>query len=130
MATWQQVRERLRAQFDLDTDSDQEVAFTIERTTEGRGRLQRVILHRYQAWGRDLVEIRSAFGEAGVLDPAGALADNLLLPIGAIAQHGKFLVLVHKSPLDDLQPDTVVFLAARIAALADALEERRGTDQF
>lgn len=130
MATWQEVRERLLAEYALDTDDENELSLTFERRHGATDRAQRVMIRTYTAWGRPMIEIRSAFGPAGALDPATALADNLTLPLGAIALHGKFLVLVHKAPLGDLTPETVVFLAARLSLLADALEERLGTDRF
>ena len=130
MATWAEVQERLRKNHALDVDSGDEIALTLERAEGGSVREQRVMLHRYTAWGRDMVEIRSAFGELGDYDPQQLLADNLNLPLGAVALHGRYLVLVHKTCLDDLPLEGVVFLVTRMTMLADVLEGRKGADRF
>ena len=130
MATWKEVRDRLRREFTLDTEAEDELSVTIERRQGEEVRAQRVLFRSYNAWGQPMLEMRSAFGEVGDLDPNDALADNLQLPLGSIAHHGKYLVIVHKTPLADLEPDTVVFLANRLSLLADALEQRLGSDRF
>ena len=111
-------------------DETDELALTVEHRVEGTDRGQRVMVRRFTAWGHDMLEVRSAFGQAGDYDAEGLLVDNLQLPIGAIALHGRFLVVVHKARLEDLTLDGVVFLLTRISLLADALEERLGKDRF
>lgn len=130
MATWEQVRERLRRDYVLDVDEPDELALTVEHRVEGADRGQRVMVRHFDAWGHDMIEVRSAFGQAGDYDAEGLLVDNLQLPLGAIALHGRFLVVVHKARLEDLSMDGVVFLLTRISLLADALEERLGKDRF
>jgi hypothetical protein len=130
MATWNDLRERLRKQYTLDVDANDELALTVERKEAGVTRGQRIMLRRYQAWGREMVEFRSAFGEAGDYDATTLLVDNLNLPLGAIAIHGRFLVLVHRACLDDLAVDGIVFLLTRLSLLADVLESRKGVDRF
>lgn len=130
MATWQEVQERVRAEYTLDSDEKDELALTMHRRDENGARAQRVMVRRYEAWGEQLVEIRSAFAQAGDFDPEKLLSDTLQLPLGAIAQHGRFLVLVHKASLAHTSVDGVLFLLARVSMLADVLEERRGGDRF
>lgn len=130
MASWRQVQERLRRDYVLDVDEPNEFALTVAHHEAGVGRAQRVMVRHYTAWGREMIEVRSAFGELGDYEPIGLLADNLQLPLGAVAAHGRFLVLVHKALLDDVSVDGVVFLLTRISLLADALEERLGMDRF
>lgn len=130
MASWSDVQERLRRTYDLDVDDADELALTLERKEGTQTREQRVMLRRSHAWGREMVEIRSAFGELGDYDPAALLAENLSLPLGAIAAHGKFLVLVTRACLDDLPIEGVLFLMTRIGMLADVLEGRGGQDKF
>lgn len=127
MATWQQVQERVRTDFTLDADEPHEFAITFERRG---GRAQRVMVRHYEAWGEDMIEIRSAFAQAGDYEPVRLLQDNLQLPLGAIAQHGRFLVLVHRACLPHVSVDGVLFLLARVSMLADVLEERLGVDRF
>jgi len=130
MATWQEIQERVRREFTLDVDEERELALTLQYEREDTERAQRVMARHYTAWGRDMVEVRSAFGKAGDYDPAGLLIDNLQLPLGAIALHEGFLVVVQKAALEDLTVEGVVFLLTRIGLLADALEERLGKDRF
>lgn len=126
MATWSDVQERLRRDFVLDVDEAEEIALTLERREGDEVREQRVMLRTYPAWGRQMVEIRSAFGELGDYDPAVLLSENLHMPLGAVAVHGRFLVLVQRACLDDLGIDGVLFLITRMTMLADILEGRRG----
>ncbi len=130
MATWEQVQERVRRDYVLDVDEPSEFALTMEHQPGEIARAQRVMVHHYLAWGRAMIEVRSAFGQAGDYDATGLLVDNLQLPLGAIALHGRFLVIVQKAALEDLTLDGVVFLLTRIGLLADALEERLGKDRF
>lgn len=130
MASWSEVQERLRTTHDLDVDDADEVALTLERVEGGKKRGQRVMIRRYTAWGREMIELRSAFGELSDYDPAALLAENLNLPLGAIAAHGKFLVLVDRACLDDLPVEGVLFLMTRLCMLADVLEGRSGADRF
>ena len=58
------------------------------------------------------------------------LADNLQLPLGAVAAHGQFLVLVHKAPLEHLSVDGVLYLLEQVSLVADVLEEQAGSDRF
>ncbi len=102
----------------------------MSRTSDGAVREQAVLVTRYAAWGREMIELRSAFGEAGSYAVEGLLEQNLTLPLGAIARHGNFLVLVHKACLSDLTVDGVLFLIDRVGATADTLEARTGGDQY
>ena len=130
MATWQDVVRRAGREVQVE-EANGELSLTITRSGAGGVmREQRVMVTRYRAWERDMVEIRSAFGEAGAYAPEGLLAENLELPLGAIAMHGKYLVVVQKACLEDLTDDGAWFLIARIGDLADALEGRSGADVY
>lgn len=130
MATWQEVQESARKAFHLDVDKADEFAVTVQRTDLSEPRAQRVMVRRYTAWSVEMVEFRSAFGEIGSDDGRALLADSLKLPMGSIALHGRFLVVVHKVPLEHVSVQGILFLLTRIALLADLLEERRGGDRF
>ena len=88
------------------------------------------MVRHYTAWGANMIEVRSAFAEADGIDAEIMLEDSLQLPLGAIALHGRFLVVVQKAILDHMTVDGVVFLLTRISMLADVLEERQGGDRF
>ncbi len=130
MATWSELKERVREEWTLDVDEPDEFALTLVRVEAGARRAQRVMVRRFQAWGHDLAEIRSAFGEVGDYDPLTLLRDNLNLPLGSVALHGRYLVLVHKIVLDSVSVDGAVFLLTRVSVLADVLESKTGLDRF
>jgi hypothetical protein len=118
MSTWDDARASLRLQFALETDNADEVVLTLPVHDGQTVRAQRVVIQSYRAWDHQMVEIRSAFGELGPDEAVDLLAENLKLPFGAVAVHGRFLVLV------------LAFLLTRLGELADVLEQRRGGDRF
>jgi hypothetical protein len=130
VAQWRDVQERLRKEHELDVDEADEMGLTMQRREGDVVREQRVIVRRYPAWGREMIEVRSAFGELGDYDAAQLLSDNLNLPLGAVALHGRYLVLVQRACLDDLPLEGVMFLVTRMTMLADVLEGRKGADRF
>ena len=130
MNTWDDVRRTLRQHFALDDDGVDEVALTVPLKDGHTRRAQRVMVQHYRAWGRSMVELRSAFGEVSEGEAPALLAQNLDLPLGAIALHGRYLVLVSKCPLSMLGAEDLLVLVAQVAELADVLEERRGGDRF
>ena len=68
--------------------------------------------------------------QVGHFDPTCLLDSNMQLPLGAVARHGKFLVLLQKACLDHLRVEGALFLVGRMSVLADVLEERSGADRF
>ena len=130
MAMWAEVQDEVRRQFQLDADDAHEFALTVPHERTPGHRAQRVMVRHYRLWDRNMIEVRSAFGEAGEHDAEAQLVENLQLPLGAIARHGRFLVLLHKACLDHLSVDGVLFLLTRVSQLADVLEERGGADRF
>lgn len=136
MAKWSEVQQHARSSFRLDRDEPHEFALTIpglpnnSTSPADPPREQRVMVRHYVAWGREMVEFRSAFGELGESDPAALLTESLQLPLGAIALHGRFLVVIHRECLEPLAVDSVMWLLLRVSLVADELEARRGTDRF
>jgi hypothetical protein len=127
---WDELRATLRGHYTLDDDGVDEVALTLPMKDGHARRAQRVMVQRYQAWNAPMVEVRSAFGELRSGEELDLLRQNLDLPLGAVALHGRYLVLLHKCPLSMLGADGLLALVARVAELADVLEERRGGDRF
>jgi hypothetical protein len=129
MAQWHEVQEHARQTFQLDRDEPHEFALTIPRLAD-QPREQRIMVRHYSAWGREMIEFRSAFGELGDLDPVALLKESLHLPLGGLALHGRFLVVVHRECLEPLSVETALWLLLQVSLVADELEERRGTDRF
>lgn len=129
MATWAEVQQQVRGSFQLDRDDPDEFALTVSRQAGG-AREQRVMVRRYTAWDREMIEFRSAFGELGDLDAETLMRESLQLPLGGIALHGRFLVIVHRESLAPITSEGLLFLLTRISLVADELEEKRGSDRF
>lgn len=129
MATWSDVQREIRSTFVLDQDHEHEFAFTLP-VRGNAARRQRVMVRHYSALNDEMVELRSAYAKAEEVDPSEALEENLSLPLGAIAKHGRFLVLVHRVALRHTSVEGVIAAANQIAQVADWLESRHGGDRF
>jgi len=130
MASWSDLTAHVRQAYSLDKDSADEFALTLNRREGDVVRAQKAMVRRYQAWGEEMIEIRSAFGVEGEYEPRALLIESLQLPLGAIALHGKYLVLVAKLFLEDHTVDSVVRVLTRVTILADLLEGQSGQDRF
>lgn len=130
MASWNEVVQRVSRELDVELSGDAEFTVNIRRQDHTGAREQLVVVSHYRSWGREMIEIRSAFGEASRYDSDKLLEDNLNLPLGAVARHGRYLVLVHKACLEDLSATGVMFLLTQLGLLADVLEGRTGEDLF
>ena len=128
--TWDALRALLRRHYTLDDDGVDEVALTLPLRDGHTERAQRVMVQHYTAWNESMVEVRSAFGEVRPGEEVELLQQNLNLPLGAIALHGRYLVLVHKAHVATLSIEGLLTVVARVGELADVLEERRGGDRF
>ncbi|MEZ4319252.1 MAG: hypothetical protein R3F61_17195 [Myxococcota bacterium] len=126
MATFEELRQVVRATHTLDRDDPDAFAVTLHH----HGRAQRVLVSRYLLEGVEMVELRSAFAEARALGAPDLLAANLTLPIGAVAQHGRFLVVVQKAVVTHTTVEGLLWQLTQVSLLADGLEQREGTDRF
>jgi hypothetical protein len=126
MATFEELREAVRATHALDRDDADAFAVTM---TWGE-RAQRVLARRYVSSGVEMVELRSAFAEARALGAPELLEANLTLPVGAVAQHGRFLVLVQKAVVTHTTVEGLLWQLTQVSLLADGLEQKEGTDRF
>lgn len=131
MASWDALIAAIKDSYVLDSEGPGEVALTLERKDgQGEERAQRTMLRRYTAWGEDFVEFRSAFSEVGLYEPLALLEESLTLPLGALAVHGNYLVVVQKAPLAYTSVEGLLMLLTRMTQLADVLEQRQGADRF
>ena len=95
------------------------------------GRAQRVVVRRYAAGGRELLEFKSPFARRGQVDPTTLLEENARLPLGSIALSGDILLVVYNALLENLVLADFDFVLGRVAAVADALEQKHGlADSF
>ena len=126
MATFEEFRAKVRGSHDLDRDDPDAFAVTLNFS----GRAQRVLARRYLFDSVEMVELRSAFAEARSLRAPELLEANLTLPIAAVAQHGRFLVVLQKAVVTHTTVDSLYWQLTRVAMVADGLEQREGTDRF
>ncbi|MBW1880483.1 MAG: hypothetical protein JRJ84_19175, partial [Deltaproteobacteria bacterium] len=61
MATWDELREHMRKTYRLADDEDDMLSMV---WSYDDGRSQKIIVRRYEAFERQLIELKSAFGRA------------------------------------------------------------------
>jgi hypothetical protein len=125
VASFEELRAVVKATHALDRDDPDAFAVTLSHGT----RAQRVLAKRYVHAGVEMIELRSAFAEARPLGAPELLKANLTLPVGAVAQHGRFLVVVQKTVATHTTVEGLLWQLTQVSLLADGLEER-GTDRF
>ncbi|MCO4744675.1 MAG: hypothetical protein KC912_07800 [Proteobacteria bacterium] len=128
MASWDDVREHMRRSYKLHHD-EPEVLSMVWSYEDGRH--QKIVLRTYEAFGRRMVEFKSAFARAEGVDPIELLRKNAELPLATIALHGDVYVAVYNAVLDHLDMDDFELYLSRVAGLADTLEaELAQGDEF
>ncbi|MFT4624122.1 MAG: hypothetical protein ACI8PZ_002781 [Myxococcota bacterium] len=121
MTTWAEVQRHMRARFRLQDDQPDMMSMV---WTYEDDRSQKIIVRKYKAANRDMVEFKSAFARKGDVDPVVLLEDNSKLPLATVALSGSVYLVVYNLLLDHLHLDDFDFVLSRVAAVADALEEK------
>lgn len=120
MPTWTELQEYTRNKYTLEDDKPSMLSMT---WTYEDGRKQKLVVRKYQAFGRDMVEFKSPFARVGEVDPQVLLQKNAELPLAAIAQSGDVYLAVYNAFLDNLRLEDFDLILVRVAAVADKLEE-------
>lgn len=121
MTTWSDLQRHMRSRYKLQDDQADMMSMV---WSYDDGRAQKIIVRRYKAADRVMIEFKSAFARRGQLDPIRLLEENSRLPLATIALSGDLYLVVYNALLDHLHLDDFDFALARVAALADALEEK------
>jgi len=121
MTTWSDLQRHMRSHYKLQDDQADMMSMV---WAYDDGRVQKIIVRRYKAAERVMVEFKSAFGRRGELDPVRLLEENSRLPLATIALSGDLYLVVYNALLDHLHLDDFDFILSRVAAMADALEEK------
>lgn len=121
MTTWSDLQRHMRSRYKLQDDEADMLSMVWSYDDE---RMQKIIVRRYRAADRVMVEFKSAFAHRGQLDPIVLLEENSRLPLATIALSGDLYLVVYNALLDHLHLDDFDFILSRVAALADALEEK------
>lgn len=119
--TWADLQHHMRSQYKLQDDQADMMSMV---WSYDDGRSQKIIVRRYKAADRPMVEFKSAFARRGMVDPITLLEDNSKLPLATVALSGEVYLVVYNALLEHLHLDDFDFILARVAAVADALEEK------
>ena len=121
MTTWSDVQKHMRSTYKLQDDHPDMMSMV---WLYDDGRSQKIIVRRFDAAGREMVEFKSAFARKGDIEAETLLADNAKLPLATIALSGEVFLVVYNVLLSNLALDDFDFCLSRVAAVADTLEEK------
>jgi hypothetical protein len=120
MSTWEEIREHLRARFELVEEHPEWVGMVWTFTYEGRALTQRL---KVECMAREWVLVLAAVCKADGINAASALRFNARLAIGALAIGGDTCYLRALLPLDTMDfrdlDRTIAFVARETARLRD-----------
>ena len=85
MTTWSDIQTHMRERFTLEDDTDDMLSMV---WSYDDGRTQKIIVRRFRAFDRDMVEFKSPFARATDVDPEQVLRENAALPLATVALSG------------------------------------------
>lgn len=120
MASWKELREHMRATYRL---ADDELDMMSMVWSYDDGRSQKIIVRRYEAFERTLIELKSAFARRKDVEPETLLRKNAELPLATVALAGDVYIVVYNVLLEHIDFEDLDLYLSRVAAVADTLEE-------
>ena len=120
MPNWTELQEYTRSKYTLEDDKPSMMSMT---WVYEDGRKQKVVIRKYEAFGREMVEFKSPFARVGEVEPLSLLRKNSELPLATIALSGDVYLAVYNAFLEHLHFDDFDLVLTRVAAVADKLEE-------
>ncbi|HHO53702.1 MAG TPA: hypothetical protein ENK18_23225 [Deltaproteobacteria bacterium] len=121
MTTWPQLQHHMRNTYRLQDDQADMMSMV---WAYDDGRMQKIIVRRYRAGEREMIELKSPFARLGQVEPEVLLRDNAKLPLATVALSGNVYLVVYNLLLGHLHLQDFDFVLARVAAVADTLEEK------
>lgn len=121
MPSWTQLQEYTRKKYTLEHDQPSMMSMV---WVYKDGRKQKIVIRRFKAFDRDMVEFKSPFARKDDVDPGTLLAKNSELPLATIALSGDVYLAVYNMLLEHLHLDDFDLVVSRVAAVADSLEEQ------
>lgn len=121
MTTWADLQRHARATYTLQDDGTDTMGMV---WSYGGERKQRITVRHLTLADREIIEFKSPFASVGQVEPATLLQDNARLLLGTIAQSGEVYVVIYNGLLRSMTVQDFDYLLARVAAVADTLEER------
>ena len=126
--TWPLVQKHMRSSYKLADDTPDMLSMV---WTYEEGRTQKILVRRYKADDREMLEFKSAFGRRDDAQPEALLRNNASLPLATVALSGDVYLVVYNALMHNLSTDDLDYLLSRVAAVADRLEEKHaGNDKF
>ena len=126
--TFADVQRHMRSRYVLQDDQGDMMSIV---WSYDDGRVQKILVRRFSAGGREMLEFKSPFARRGEVDATALLEENARLPLGTVALSGDVLLVVYNALLANLLLDDFDFVLSRVAAVADQLEQRHGpADRF
>jgi hypothetical protein len=124
LQTWTAIQEYLRSKYTLEHDTPDMLSMV---WVYEDGRSQKVLLRKYKAFGRELVEIKSPFARRDEVNAEVLMTKNSELPLVTTVLSGDVYLAVYNVLLGQVAPDDLELIVGRVAAIADALEVQHGT---
>ncbi len=121
MTTWSDVQKHMREHYDLLDDKPDMMSMV---WAYDDGRSQKIIVRRFDAAGREMVEFKSAFARRDDVGPEEMLQRNSTLPLATVALANDVYLVVYNALLTHMHLDDFDFCLSRVAAVADTLEEQ------
>lgn len=119
--SWPDIQKHMRESYKLADDTPDMMSMV---WTYDDGRSQKIVIRRYKAFERDMLEFKSPFARKGDIEPETLLADNSQLPLATIALSGDVYLVVYNALVEGLSMDHFDFVLSRVADVADTLEEK------
>ncbi|MBN2798071.1 MAG: hypothetical protein JXX28_02905 [Deltaproteobacteria bacterium] len=121
MARWSEVHNFLLTKFEVAGEEDGHTSLVWSWRD---GRKQKIQVSYRDAFGRGLLHIRSSFAHEDEVDAIALLRMNRELPFATVALMGDTWYVVYNALIQNMALDEVEFCMARVAAVADTLEEQ------
>jgi len=121
MPSWTQLQEYTRKKYTLEDDQPSMMSMV---WVYGDGRKQKIVIRRFEAFGKDMIEFKSPFARKDDIDSESLLRKNSELPLATVALSGDVYLAVYNMLLEHLHLDDFDLVVSRVAAVADTLEEQ------
>ena len=121
MTAWSDIQAHMRDKYTLEDDTSNMMSMV---WSYDDGRTQKIVVRRFQAFEREMIEFKSPFARAGDVDTEQVLRDNAQLPLATVALSGAVYLAVYNMLIDHLHMDDFDLVVSRVAAVADALEKK------
>ena len=120
MPTWAEVQEYVRSKYKLAEDRENSFKLVWEY---GNGRLQAIIVSRFEAMDREWVDFASAACKRQEMEPTVALQKNFGFAVGALCLDNDVYVVRYSVQLASMDLEEFELPLHIIASTADRIEE-------